>query len=190
MQVPESLIRRSASRRPWTDGMSRPFVGSSSSTWAGESTIARPSATFIRSPCEKPATRRSATRVIELGQDVLHAPFEKAGQDALEPAEVRDVLAGGQTIVEPLVIEKGAEPPAALQGRRLIRANPDRTLIGPKEAANQCEGGRLAGAVLAEDARNPAVCRTKRDVAHGADRPEGFSQVSNFNHGNQLSSIR
>ena len=43
---------------------SRPLVGSSSSTFFGLCTIARASAVLVRSPCEKPATRRSAIAVM------------------------------------------------------------------------------------------------------------------------------
>ena len=61
MQCPMPRSFRISARRARVAMTSRPLVGSSSSRFFGACTSARASATFTRSPCEKPFARRSAT---------------------------------------------------------------------------------------------------------------------------------
>ena len=174
MQAPWSRIRRRISRRAWTLGMSRPLVGSSSSTCPGAWTMARPSATFIRSPCENPATRRSAIRSRPSWLTTFCTRVWRGRRDAVQPAEVRDVLARREPVVEAFVIEECAYPPAALNRRALTGTDLDRTLVGSEKSTDQGERRRLAGAVLAEDAGDPAVRRGERDVADRGTEAQRF----------------
>src|SRR5262245_17886788 len=116
-------------------------------------------------------------------EDLLDARRQGAGRHAVQAAEVRDVLARRETLVETLVIEQRADPPPALDRRALACADLDRPSVRPQQPADEREGRGLAGAVLAENAGDDAIRRGERDIADGAHRPEGLAQVLDDDHG-------
>jgi hypothetical protein len=114
--------------------------------------MARASATFIRSPWEKPPIRDAFEP--KLLENVPHLHVQHLWRDPLQPAEVRDVLARREAVVESLVIEQRADVPSSFE--RISRAGTDEDgpAIGGKQPADEGERRGFAGTVLTEDAGN------------------------------------
>ena len=147
---PSLFRRRMISRTARVLITSRPLVGSSSSTFFGLWTIARASAVLVRSPCENPATRRSAISVMSsMRQQLLGAPAQVGAGDALQLAEVLDVLARRQPRVEAREIRQHAERKArALRiGDGVDAVDEHLALVRAHQRVEHAQRGGLAGAV-------------------------------------------
>ncbi len=111
-QRPCARSSRSQSRRCRVAMTSRPLVGSSSSRCCGSCTSARASATFVRSPCEKPFALRSA--IAPRSSRSISASTRAASGclgEPVQPPVVLDVLARRELLVEPRAVRQHAERP-------------------------------------------------------------------------------
>ena len=151
---PSAPSRRMSSTtwRRWTG--SRPFSGSSSSSSSGECTSAWASLTRCRMPFEKPPTRRSAAssrptlgeRLGGRGRGIGHAA--QAGHQL-------DQLARGQERPEAVAVVDDADAPVDVGlAPRVEPEHAHRAGARIGEAGAQRKRGRLAGAVVAEQARH------------------------------------
>ena len=79
--------------------------------------------------------------------------------DALQLAEIVDVLAGGEARIEARLIGQHAEPqPRALRiGHRIDIVHDDLPFVRPHQRVEHAQRRGLAGAVRAEQARDLAV---------------------------------
>ncbi len=122
-----------------------------------------------------------AERAAQLRGARLHELF---GQ-AVQRAEILDVLAGREIAVEPGCMRQNAE--TAARGGSLA-ADVDAVdarapAVGREHAIQHAQGGRLAGAVRPEEPGDFAVGRAKRHVADRFDRTESFAERGRLDHG-------
>ena len=117
--------------------------------------------------------------------NVGHALLGRALVQAAEAGVIADVLARGQMRIQSGAVRQSADAPP--RGERLRRdvdaVDPGAAGIGSDDGVEHAQRRRLARAVRAEQARDPAVGRREADAADGAHLAEGFVYVLDFDHG-------
>ena len=133
----------------------------------------------LQRPVGKPGGR-ALGEVLDL--DVLE-DLARAG--AGMPARVgadEDVLEDGHRREELDVLERARDAPAHDLVRRraeqALAVERDLARLGPVEARDDVEGGRLAGAVGADQAGDLALLHRERDVVEGDDAAEAARDVA------------
>ena len=145
---------------------SRPFSGSSSSSSSGECTSAWASLTRWRMPFEKPPTRRSAASSSPTVASASAAALRGSGTSR-RPAIELDQLARREERPEAVAVVHDADPPVDLGlAARIVPEHAHRAGARIGEPGAQRERGRLAGAVVAEQAGH-AGRQLERDLAPG-----------------------
>ena len=108
---------------------------------------------------------------------------------AVQFAEVGDVLACGQALVDATRIGQHAEVAAHFHrvARSVDAIDGDAALVGGHQRVEHAHGGGLAGAVGAKQAGDAAILGAEADVGHRLDAPaagvEGLVQVVGDDHG-------
>ncbi len=122
----------------------------------------------------------------------LQEPHELGGAlarrgalQAVQRAEVQDVLARRQVRIDAGAVRQHPEAPGGLQGRahRAVPVDERIPRIGPQHRVQHAQRGGLAGAVGPEEPGDAAVRRAQTDVAHGRDRAEVLVEVRGLDHG-------
>ncbi len=118
-------------------------------------------------------------------EQMLDAFVERRAGEAVQLAEVANVLSRRQARIEPSRV--GQQAHGALRAERIgdhVRAvDVDGAGVGPHQAREHAQRGRLAGAVRAEQARDGAVRGLKADTADRFDVAEALAQALDADHG-------
>ena len=132
-------------------------------------------------PPENVLTSRSASsaRLEPLEQLVGAPPRGGAGQ-VVEPADQLEVRAGGQQPVDGRRLGGEADPRAHARRRRPTTSRPAtraRPLVGQRERGEDAHGGRLAGAVVAEQPEHRAGGDVEVEVAQRPEVAEALAEA-------------
>ena len=105
----------------------------------------------------------------------------------VERAVVLQVLPGGVAAVEAGKVGNHAELTAdgIEVGRQQEVVEPDLAGVGPQDAAQAAQGGRLAGAVLAQQQEDLAGADLEVHAGHRLDAAEALAQATDGDHGGE-----
>src|SRR6218665_1841736 len=78
---------------------------------------------------------------------------------------------------------------ARLAAHELVAVERDRALVGLELAVDHVEGGRLAGAVGADEREQFAGRQLEADAVHGLHAAEGFAEVGDFEEAHAFTSL-
>ena len=108
---------------------------------------------------------------IEVRQELLRALARAAAAEVVEPPEHVEVLEAGQVLVDGRVLARQADPLPEARGlaKDVDSGDARAPLVGLEERGQDPDGGRLAGAVRAEQPEDGPSRHVQVDTAEGLD---------------------
>jgi len=113
----------------------------------------------------------------------LASPLQRVGsREAVEPAQVHQLLQHAHPGVQPALLGDVAEPPVVEPAHRLA-PEPHLAGVGLQDAQRDPHRGRLARAVAADEPDHPPIRYRERDPVECDGVAETPMQIHEFEHG-------